>query len=263
MSETIQQIAHFIEAESGISFKDDNLYQLKTRIESFIKDEQISSVDTLISKINSFGETSLKQKLIDKATNNETLFFRDSNFFKGLEELIKSNFLNNHQLNIWSAASSTGQEALSVSILLEEMKTKMKVPEYRIKGTDICQKVLKKAQEATYTEFEINRGLSPELKKKYFTEDKNGYKANSQIISKINYSYNNLLKPQVFDKFDIILCRNILIYQNADNKKKIVETLMGNLNPKGYIVLGGGETLLWVKDQIQKENYSNYMFYRL
>lgn len=100
MQEAIAQIAHYIESETGITFKDDNLYQLKTRVESFIKDEQIPSVESLISKINSFGEASVKQKLIDKTTNNETLFFRDVNFYKGLEELIKQNFLNKSNLNI-------------------------------------------------------------------------------------------------------------------------------------------------------------------
>lgn len=261
MENQLIQIAQVIENESGINYNESNIYQLQSRIESFLKDENIDSLETLIKKINS-NDSVLKSKLVDKATNNETLFFRDENFFKGLEDVLIKYFDKTNEVKIWSAASSTGQEALSVMMLLESLKTKYKFPNYKIVATDICQRALAKASSGVYSDFEVNRGLNKEQISRYFEKYESNWLVKPEFLKKIAYSYNNLLKPQVIESFDIILCRNILIYQTQENKKKIIEKLTSNLNKGGLIVLGGGETLMGVNDVLTRELYANTMFYR-
>jgi chemotaxis protein methyltransferase CheR len=257
--------ANFIERETGIVYQGANLYQLQNRLEDICRSERISTVDELAKKFqaNEVPPT-LKQKLLDLATNNETLFFRDSAYFTAIENFILERLLREDlpEIRIWSAASSTGQEALSVAMTLEELALRKKIPPYKIVATDICEKAILKCKAGLYSDFEVMRGLSEEKRAKYFAKEAEGWRVKSSLHSKIRFGYNNLIRSSVYEKFHIILCRNVLIYQKVDMKRAVIETLFRQLENTGAILLGAGETMVGVKENVESEMINNVTFYK-
>lgn len=262
---SIDFFAKLIERETGIVFQDINMYQLKTRLEEIVKFENLTSIEELALKFQGLVVPSaLKQRLLDHATNNETLFFRDKGFFSALEEFIVNEVLptSPSQIKIWSAAASTGQEALSIAMTLEELSQKKFIPPFSITATDISEKAIAKAKEGIYSDFEVMRGLSDERKQKFFTKHPHGWQVKQSLHSKIKFGYNNLIRPQVTDTFHVIFCRNVLIYQRVEVKKIVVDSLFQLLEPKGGILLGVGETMLGIREQVDTSLVGNVLFYR-
>lgn len=262
---SIEFFSKYIEKETGIIFQDINMYQLKTRLEEIVKYEKLSSIDELAIKFQGFGvSAALKQRLLDHATNNETLFFRDPTFFTGLQNYVLQELLLDMpaEIKIWSAASSTGQEALSVAMALDELSQKVPLPPVKILATDISEKAVAKAKAGIYSDFEVMRGLSDERKQKYFTKVPEGWQVKRELQSKISYGINNLIRSTVSDTFHLILCRNVLIYQKVEMKKQCVESLYRQLDPSGAILLGVGETMLGIRENVETTMIGNVIFYR-
>jgi chemotaxis protein methyltransferase CheR len=263
--EILQFFAQYIERETGIVYQDSNLYQLQSRLDEIIKLEKIPGLDDLYRQFQTAPNPFLRQKLLDIATNNETLFFRDPSFFTALSDFIQKEVLpsNPSEIRIWSAASSTGQEAVSVAITLDELSRRKPIPPVSIIATDISERALARARAGLYTEFEVQRGLSPERRDQYFTKTDQGWQLKSHILSKINYRYNNLTRSTVRGPFHLILCRNVLIYQKVDCKKNVVLSLLNQLEPKGALMLGVGESLLGIMEEITPKMQGNVPFYSL
>lgn len=261
----VAYFAGYIERETGIIYAGNNDYQLKMRLEEICRTENISSIDELAKLFQSPNVSlSLKQKLLDTSTNNETLFFRDPKCFTSLEKFLVDLlvYVDLPEIRIWSAASSTGQEALSVAMILDDLFAKGKIPNFSILATDISDKAIKKSKSGLYTEFETSRGLSPERKAKYFTKEGDQWKVNSALHSKIKFSYNNLIRSSVYDTFHIILLRNVLIYQKVEMKKMVIENLSKQLENQGALVLGAGETLVGINDNLHVELVDGVSFYK-
>lgn len=247
--ETLRFFADLIEKETGIIYGESNYYHLETRLLDISRAHQLS-VDELRSQIR-LGRRDLREVLIDQATNNETLFFRDAAHFSALEKFIVDELLplKLPELKIWSAACSTGQEAVSLAIVLSELSEKHALPKYSVLATDISQKALRRATEGSYTDFEVRRGLPPQLKEKYFQAEANGWAVSSKILSRIEYRTNNLLQSTVTGEFHLILCRNVLIYHRLETKGRVVKELLEHLHPSGALILGVGESLLGVSER--------------
>lgn len=261
---TILKFAQLIEEETGIVFQEHNLFQLKSRLEDLGKSEGISSMDEMLSKFQNRVEAGFRRKLTDIVTNNETSFFRDPAFFKSVKIVVKNLVLKSRpsELKIWSAASSTGQEALSIAITLNELSQEMSIPSFKILGTDLSTKALTKASSSTYSDFELRRGLSDERRAKYFAKIGNEWQARSLIRDCIGFRFNNLLTNTVTEKFEIIFCRNVLIYQNVERKRAIVQSLLRQLKPEGALFLGVGETLLGITSSLEFVTIEGVPVYR-
>lgn len=263
--EILKFFSQFIERETGIVYQDSNLYQLQSRLEEIVKLEKLESLNDLhrifLGTVNPF----LRQKLLDIATNNETLFFRDPSFFAAISDFIVKDILPAapSEIKIWSAASSTGQEAISIAITLEELAKKRALPPFSILGTDISEKALSKAKSGFYSDFEVQRGLSEERKNQYFSKTDLGWQLKPQIQSKISFRYNNLTRSTVKGPFHIILCRNVLIYQKVECKKGVVQNLLSQLDPHGGLMLGVGESLLGIMDDVSPLMMGNVPFYTM
>ncbi len=261
----IDYFSGLIERETGIVYLESNIFQLKMRLEEFCRVEKISSVDQLARM---FQEQTIqpdqRQRLIDTATNNETLFFRDPKYFTSIEQFLKDEVINSdpREIRIWSAASSTGQEALSVAMTLDQLSKKTPMPNFSILATDICDKALKKCKSGLYTDFEIKRGLSEDKREQYFRKEGDLWKAKADILSKIRYTYNNLIRSSVYDTFHIILCRNVLIYQKVEMRKTVVDTLFLQLEDNGALLLGAGETLVGIREDVKTEHIDGVSFYK-
>jgi chemotaxis protein methyltransferase CheR len=261
---TIKAFAYLIQKETGITFNENNLYQLQTRLEEMLKLENMTSIDELLNKVSSISHCSLKQRLIDHATNNETLFFRDPTFYLAIEQFLMQEILMSkpEEIKIWSAASSSGQEAISVAIIIDELSKRMNLPKVTITATDICEKVIQKARKGLYSDFEMSRGLSDERKLKYFNKVTDGWQVKDQILNKIKFGMNNLIAPTVQEKFHLILCRNVLIYQTLEIKRTAVHGLYQRLESDGGILMGVGETMLGIKDTVETTQIGSVIFYR-
>ncbi|WP_397599611.1 CheR family methyltransferase [Silvanigrella sp.] len=268
----IKYFSSLIEIETGIQYDETNKYLLLTRIQNLLKLINISSIDSLWNEIQTNGLNSqIKSLILDLATNNETSFFRDPKVFEFLKtEFVPKIMANKNRIRIWCAATSTGQEPYSIAIIMAELKELGMNKSYEILATDISDRVLKQAEKGIYSPLEVQRGLSPELLKKYFNEEISdlnlvpNYKVKSEISSFITYKQLNLLHPWPnFEPFDIIFCRNVLIYQSIENKKNVISKFAKLLNPEGYLVLGGAESLLQLSNDYDLINFNNITIHKL
>ena len=145
---------------------------------------------------------------------------------------------------------------------LDQLSKKTPLPPFSILATDICDKALKKCKSGLYTEFETKRGLSDDKRDLYFKKDGDLWKAKPEILSRIKYTHNNLIRSSVYDTFHIILCRNVLIYQKVDMRNTVVDTLFLKLEENGALLLGAGETLVGIRDDVKTEMIDGISFYK-
>lgn len=258
----------YIEKELGIIYSPQNYYQLQSRLDELVKILKIPDLLTLYHDVQSQSPRFRKQLLLDIATNNETSFFRDPRVFRSIEfvlkDLIEGCQKKNEPLKIWSAATSTGQEPVSVAILIEEFLTTMSLSKgYSIYCTDISERVLKRAQEGVYSDLEIHRGLSDRFLEKYFIKEGDKWKVIPQIKKYMEFQKQNLIEKFINpDCFNLVLCRNVLIYQNIESKKQILKKLSDSIISGGYLVLGAGESLLGLSSDFEQEVIDGAVFYR-
>jgi chemotaxis protein methyltransferase CheR len=261
--------AKYIESELGIIYAEHNYFQLQNRLEDIAKLLGVNCIKKLYDQSQGEINGQFKQLLLDVATNNETSFFRDPKVFKAIENVLLSDSERSARgvrpLRIWSAASSTGQEALSIAIMLKEWSLAHSTEiHFSITGTDISERVLARAQAAQYTQLEIQRGLPAAYLVKYFTKDLNDrWTANSDLTRNIRFQKLNLLDPFQFgSSFDLILCRNVLIYQSVKSKIEVLNRMSRVLLPGGYLALGSGESLLGLSQSFTQVNSDGAVLYR-
>lgn len=254
--EQLDFYAEFIEKNLGIIYKSDNHYQLQRRLQQVAIqlgfDDVVAMHEALQNGI--FGHA--KTLILDIATNNETLFFRDKKIFDGFQKHILSSadYLDGTKpVTIWCAACSTGQEPYSLAMILDEFTKADPRRSYRIFATDFSDRVLDVARKGEYTQLEVQRGLKTKQLIKYFEKtadaSKDTWQIKPSLQKQIEFDQLNLLAPWPHvESFDFIFCRNVLIYFEVDVKKKIIEKLYSKLNPGGYLVLGAAESLVGLSD---------------
>lgn len=259
--------AKFIEKELGIVYATHNYFQLQNRLEEICKLIDVENLSALYDLAQKGIKGQFRQLLLDLATNNETSFFRDPKIFKAIENTVLSAFQekNSGKLQIWSAASSTGQEALSVSILIKEWSEKRAVNlPFSITGTDISERVLARAKSAQYSQLEVQRGLPAPYLIKYFKKDEQDrWTAKSELTSHTEFTKLNLKEPfRHTSPFFLVLCRNVLIYQNVESKKEILQRISKEIMPGGFLILGAGESLIGLSSDFEQTSFEGAVFYR-
>ncbi|MBF0379591.1 MAG: protein-glutamate O-methyltransferase CheR [Magnetococcales bacterium] len=193
----------------------------------------------------------LRNKFIDALTTNETLWFRDNSFFDGLTNVIIPQLIENSKkqtrVRIWSAASSTGQEAYSVAMLLDHIGRRKNIRfdlnKFTILGTDISPTALQKAKMASYSQMTISRGMRKDFLNKYFVKKGTAYEVSPDIRKIVTFKQFNLKDSfRSIGKFDLILCRNVLIYFSDDLKSQIFSKMRDTLSKNGYLAIGASES---------------------
>lgn len=270
--EITKYFADLIEKETGIQYNSVNGHLLENRIRDLAKATGFPDISALWSDVKSRGlRTSERDMVLDLATNNETSFFRDPeifDFFKN--EFIPKQHKLGHTLRIWSAACSTGQEPYSLAMILAQLKeTGVSCP-YEMLVTDFSERVLKQAQSGVYSQLEAQRGLSPSLLARYFEQVNSDnsqlpkFKIKSELSQHMSFKRVNLLEPWLHKgPFDIIFCRNVLIYQDIENKRRVIARLASILAPGGYLVLGGAESLLGLSNDFEMQIFGKACVYKL
>ena len=239
----------FLEDACGIVLGENKHYLVTSRLTRLLEEFKFQSLGEMIDKLTASNNTALKEKIIDAMTTNETSWFRDKYPFHMLfnELFTEVTKAKPAKLRIWSSASSSGQEAYSISMTFSEYQKKNPgkfTGSLEVVGTDISPTVLKQAKEAKYDELSLSRGLADERLKAFFTDQGDGgFKVRPEIASRCRFSELNLLKSYtLLGKFDIIFCRNVLIYFSAEIKTDILTRMASALNPGGYLFLGGSES---------------------
>lgn len=239
----------FLEQQCGIVLGENKQYLVKSRLAPLMTTFNIDSLGTLVKKTLSPAERQLRAAVIDAMTTNETLWFRDEYPF----ELLKNKILpelatRNSSLKIWSAASSSGQEPYSIAMAIQEFQqsnSKAFPLGVQITGTDISTTMLDHCKYGHYDSLALSRGLSDERKRRFFeASDNNMWKVKDSVKKMVNFRQLNLLNSySLMGRFDIVFCRNVLIYFSPEIKTKILSQIHSSLNTKSYLFLGASESL--------------------
>lgn len=241
-----------LKRRSGIVVGKDKLYLLESRLAPLARKEGLTSLDELISVVRTRRDDRLMGQIVDAMTTNETFFFRDKTPFEHLENVVLPDLVKSRpgqRLRILSAACSTGQEAYSIAMMLDQNPRLAGGASVEIVATDISERVLEKARAGLYSQFEVQRGLPIRYLMSYFTQQGDIWKLNENIRSRVTFRKLNLLDPLTsLGNFDIVFCRNVLIYFDQPTKRDILARLSKMMNEKSYLLLGAAETVVGLSD---------------
>lgn len=258
----------FLERSCGILLGENKNYLIDSRLRRIMRDHQLESLDALVSRIERSTADPLRQSVIDAMTTNETLWFRDRHPFEYLKEKLLLEYLRgaDPNLRIWCAASSTGQEPYSISICLHEVKRQSPSlsKDFKILATDISRGVLDQAMQGCYEPLTLNRGMSQERLKQFFDQrNPTQWQVKPEIRQRIEFKPFNLKDSFVsLGRFDIVFCRNVLIYFSSELQADILRKIHGVLKPNGYLFLGGSETPRGLNDLFAARYYSPGVVYQ-
>ena len=243
------EFCRYLSDNSGIILSSNKAYLVTTRIRPILDRRNISSLGDLLLQLRK-GCSDLRQDVIDAMTTNETFWFRDAYPFDYIKSTLLPDWLKDQKTNevkIWSAACSSGQEIYSLAITLKEFQEKNPNSvrkKVSIVGTDLSKRVLDQAKLGRYDNLSINRGLSPERLKKFFTQQDDGWHVDPELKKNTRFNSINLLKDfSSLGKFDMIFCRNVLIYFSQSVKTDILTRIHQRLKPGGVLCLGSPESL--------------------
>ncbi|MGE0082153.1 MAG: protein-glutamate O-methyltransferase CheR [Thiohalomonadaceae bacterium] len=238
----------FLEDACGIVLGDNKHYLVTSRLSRLMRDFGIAELGELMRRMTSQPGGKLRESIIDAMTTNETQWFRDGYPFEVLSRFILPELAQKRpkQLRIWSAASSSGQEAYSISITLQEFlmaRPGSLPPLMQVIGTDISPSMLREANSASYDRMALARGLTPERIQRWFVQKGDRWEVKPEIRGRVTFRELNLLQSYAsLGKFEVVFCRNVLIYFSSELKRSILERIAQVLNPGGYLFLGGSES---------------------
>ncbi len=266
-----QLIARHVYEQCGIVLDNSKGYLLESRLAPLARELGCPSFNDLYNKIISDRTKKLTNRLIDAMSTNETSFFRDQRPFDLFKFKIVPDLIDRRgqgpvkTINIWSSACSTGQEVYTIAICLHEILGPS-ISKYRIKivGTDIADSAIVQASRAGYSQFEIGRGMSDNLLRKYFIQDGANWRVKDELRSMAFFRKLNLMEPFVaLGKFDIVFCRNVAIYFSMDDRKSLFSRIADQIVPGGVLLIGSTESLYGVSDRYERCEYHNSIFYQV
>jgi chemotaxis protein methyltransferase CheR len=267
-------LREYIKKNCGIALKEDKKYLIHQRLEPLLKSYQINNFSELISQLKRNISHKLREDIILAMTTNETSFFRDRHPFETFEKHLLEKFKKDiHQqkgkkIRIWSAGSSTGQEAYSIAMLIYEFVERNKfegisLDNFVIAASDISTRALNKAKSASYYDAEINRGLSADRKRKYFKKEDKHWQLEKHIRKMVTFYQLNFIESlSRMGTFDMIFCRNVLIYFDANMKKTIIQQFHRMLIPTGFLILGAMENAHNESDLFSPVRFGSTLLYQ-
>ncbi len=254
--EDFDLIRKILRDRSGLVLGDEKAYLLESRLTPVARKHGLNDLDDILSKVRMAPSENLLIDITEAMTTNESFFFRDVKPFdifrdNVLPHLIKSR-AGKRSFRIWCAAASSGQEPYSLAILLKEAAAQLTGWRPEIVGTDISNDILERAKSGRYSQFEVQRGLAIQLLVKYFSKDGEYWQINRDIQEMVKYREYNLLDNFApLGQFDVVFCRNVLIYFDQETKKQVLERIAKMLPEDGVVFLGGAETVLGITDKFE------------
>ncbi len=241
---------------SGLVLTQDKAYLLESRLMPIARKNGLQSVEELIELVRSTKKEELITAVMEAMTTNESFFFRDTKPFDLFRDEILPQLMENRaskkSFRIWCAAASSGQEPYSLAMILKDTAAKLTGWRHEIVGTDISKDILDKAKAGVYSQFEVQRGLPIQLLIKYFDKMEDQWQIKADIRNMVTYKYFNLLENlSALGKFDIVFCRNVLIYFDPETKGKVLSGIADLMPDDGLLFLGGAETVLGISDRFR------------
>lgn len=259
-------VANLVRQKSGLSLSVDKGYLVESRLGPLARREGMASIDDLVKAVKLRSDARLIAAIVDAMTTNETFFFRDKTPFDTLKNVILPQITKANpgkRLTIWCAAASTGQEPYTIAMVIDQMAGQLNGCTFDIVGTDISERVLEKAKAGLYTQFEVQRGLPVQMLLKYFAKVGEGYKIDDRLRAMVRFKPANLLESLMpLGKFDIVFCRNVLIYFDTATKRGVLQKIAAQSNDPGYLLLGAAETVLGVSDAYQPVSGTQGLYQR-
>ena len=256
MTSDYEFLRKLLKERSGLDLSADKQYLVESRLIPLARKCGLPGIAELLQKIRS-GSDALTSEVVDAMTTNETFFFRDKIPFDNLREVILPALAkaraSRRSLRIWSAASSTGQEPYSIAMCVKEFAA---FAGWRVEilATDLSPTVLEKSRAGIFSQFEVQRGLPIQMLVKYFTQVGEFWQLNADIRAMVQHRQFNLLQDfSPLGKFDVIFCRNVLIYFDQDTKAGIFERLAKTLEADGALALGAAESVVGISDAFKPD----------
>jgi len=248
--ELFAYLQDFLVRKSGLVLDDSKLYLIRSRVQTLLRNFEISDMDTLAQQIKRDERGALAQHFLDVMTTNETLFFRDAYPFDALKTLIFPELVHagngRASIKIWSAASSRGQEPYSIAMTASEA-IPMADKHVSILATDLSETVINYAREGKYTQMEVQRGMPVKQLIRFFNQDGVDWLVRDELKKMLSFQTANLvdagLNAQVrrFGPFDVVFCRNVLIYFSLQERKNVIDRLARSMKKGAYLFTGATE----------------------
>lgn len=258
-------LQRYIYQESGIVLDAGKSYLIESRLLPIVKQENLSTLNDLCSLLRATAPLHLKSRVVESMTTNETLFFRDLSVFDALQKEILPKIVEARRavkrINIWSAAASSGQEAYSIAMLLREMG--LEGWRVQILGTDLNQQILDKAAAGRYLQIEVNRGLPAKYLVRHFTRVGLDWQINDNLRSMVTFQRFDLRNSMAgLGPFDLVFCRNVLIYFDIQTKKQILASIRRTMSSGALLALGAAETTINLDSAYNRVTIGAAAFYQ-
>jgi chemotaxis protein methyltransferase CheR len=246
-------LARLLKTRSGLALTPDKTYLIETRLGPLARKEGLADAAAVAGRLRMGGQERLAKLVVDAMTTNETFFFRDKTPFDLFEQTIlpamEKARAGQKRLRIWCAACSTGQEPYSLAMILQSRAAQFAGWSFDIVATDICDEVIQKAKDGLYSQFEVQRGLPIQYLMKHFAKEGDQWRLSPAIRAMVQYRTFNLLDGfMALGSFDVVFCRNVLIYFDRDTKAAVMKRIHERLAPDGYLLLGAAETTVGITD---------------
>ncbi|MES1989890.1 MAG: protein-glutamate O-methyltransferase CheR [Pseudomonadota bacterium] len=256
-TEDFEYLRKFLYDRSGLALTPDKSYLLESRLAPIARRLKHKTLADLIAQMRIRSDEALTIEVVEAMTTNETLFFRDRWPFERFSQMILPAMIDANKatkrIRIWCAACSSGQEPYSLAMLLCEASHLLAGWQVELVGTDISEEMLERCRKGWYSAFEVQRGMTPDMLRKYFTKDGDGWQINDKLRSMVKFRNFNLLADPGssgvgLTGLDLIFCRNVLIYFDEVTRKQVFTGMAKAMKPAGFLCLGGAETVIGISD---------------
>jgi chemotaxis protein methyltransferase CheR len=263
-----ETVCRFLMERSAIVLELGKEYLVESRLAPLVEKLRLKSLEELIARLRTGPDNGLHRQIVEAMVTTESSFFRDHHPFEGLRKTVIPALIEHRRaersLNIWCAASSTGQEPYSVALVLRENFPELLGWKISLLASDISCAALARASEGLYNQIEVNRGLPASYLVKYFEQHGTHWQLKASIRSMVEFQEINLSQRwPVLPPMDLILIRNVMIYFDVDTKKTILRKVARLLKPDGYLLLGGAETTFNLNDAYHRVEPLKAGFYQL
>jgi chemotaxis protein methyltransferase CheR len=254
-SQDFEFVSQLLRKRAGIVLTGDKMYLLESRLAPLARKEGLPSIEDLIHVVRSRREERLINQLVDVMTTNETYFYRDRTPFDHLKEAIfpvLGQARKGSRIRIWCAACSTGQEPYSIAMMLDQNPQLTAGVPVEIVATDISDRCLDRAKQGLFTQFEVQRGLPIQMLMHYFTQQDDHWRISERMRQMVTFKKINLMEPNFsLGNFDVVFCRNVLIYFDGPTKATVLNRIAQCVNPGGFLMLGAAESLVGVTQSFE------------
>jgi chemotaxis protein methyltransferase CheR len=264
LSENYQFLQEHVYSQSGIVLEGNKHYLFESRLTPIVRRLGLGSINDLCALIRATRETAIASQVVEAMTTNETYFFREPAQYEAIRASLlprlKEERKGIKKLRVWSAAASTGQEAYSLAMLL--LENGLSEWNIQILGTDFSARVVERAQSGKYQQIEVNRGLPSALLVKYFRRSGMDWQLSEQARQMARFETIDLRKSmRTLGPFDLVFCRNVMIYFDAETKSKLLKELHSTLFRGGWLLLGGSETAFGVEQWFERKPVEGAIVY--